>query len=234
MLQLPQAHFLRLPDPLPTSLLAAAAVALMPDPRAQQVHGLMQRSMRRSEPSPTAAAAEPTPGLGTSMAQIPDVPQENTTPPSLSAELRSLIIGSPREQLHALRAVLNSLRAKLDELGGARSALPGSPTVDDLSSPCQRRFCCVPYADPPPDGQLHVTVGARMALQYVEELRTILRAAQRQLLQRVTDLLQLASKHVASRTSHDEARFASPLGHRQGDESADQLSGRAGRARQGV
>ena len=45
-----------------------------------------------------------------------------------------------------------------------------------------------------------------MALQYMSEQRTILRAAQQQLLQRVTELLQLTSKFIASRSLPGKAR----------------------------
>ncbi len=119
-LQLPQEHFLRLSDPLPTSLLAAATVALLSESRAQQIYGHMQRSMT-STGGQSLTATAPVPTAGISAVQDLDLLAEGRKLPSLSAELRSLIIGSPREQLHALRAVLSNLRAKLQELGGAKA-----------------------------------------------------------------------------------------------------------------
>ena len=119
-LQVPQEHFLRLTDPVPPSLLAAAAVALLSDSRAQQIYGHMQRSLTSTDGrSPTATA--PALSAGTAGVQNPGFLVEGSKPPSLSVELRSQIIGSPREQLHALRAVLISLKAKLKELGGAQA-----------------------------------------------------------------------------------------------------------------
>ena len=119
MLRLPNQHFIRKFDPLPSSLLAAAGIALLSEPRVQRLHGQLQRSLgSRSDWSAAAAATPPEPTAGMIAVESESPREDKLPPPNLPAEASSLIMGSPREQLHTLRAVLRNLNAKLADLGG--------------------------------------------------------------------------------------------------------------------
>ncbi len=125
LLRLPDDHFLRAVDPLPSSLLAAASIALLSEPRAQRVHGLLRRSLIDSGTGPEAApvAALQPPDAGETSMDNPSSQPVLLPPPNLPANVSSLVMGSPQEQLHALRAVLRNLKAKLADLGGERCSV---------------------------------------------------------------------------------------------------------------
>ena len=126
MLQLPDDHFLRAVDPLPSSLLAAASVILLSEPRVQRVHGQLRRSLTSHGTGPAAAAtaaARHMSEAGETAMDSSDSQPVQLPSPSLPANVSSLVMGSPREQLHALRPMLRNLQAKLADLGGKGSSV---------------------------------------------------------------------------------------------------------------
>ncbi len=202
MLGLPDDHFLRVADALPSSLLAAASVALLSEPRTQRVHGHLQRSLTSHDTgftAPAPAAAPQQPDAGETAMDSPSSQLAPLQPPSLPANVSSLVMGSPQEQLHALRAVLRNLKAKLADLGGERTSASWAESCAAKATTCNLEGGLhVDRADSS-DGEPRAGSHASIAVQYMAEQRDILQAAMRDLLQRVTDLLHHASKYIAGR-----------------------------------
>ena len=147
LLDLPTEHFLRLQAPLPSALLAAAAVVLLPDARAHQLFDRLTRVSTASSDPPglEGATLEPpqreidtvsTEGtIGVSSCR-PDEQLQVQTPGggteekgrlgglvplsgSALSDGRAALLGGPQEQLLMLRMVRSQLIAKVAELGGA-------------------------------------------------------------------------------------------------------------------
>lgn len=145
LLDLPTEHFLRLQAPLPSALLAAAAVVVMHDEQAQQLFDRLTNVSLASvdPPGPSSAMLEPSGEVNTvsiegsagMFSNRPDEQMQTQTPGGqteggpcpegllpLSGNAlsmgRAAILQGPREQLSMMRTVKSALESKLRALGG--------------------------------------------------------------------------------------------------------------------
>lgn len=145
LLDLPTEHFLRLKAPLPSALLAAAAVVVMHDEHAQQLYDRLTNVSTTSAHtmSPSSAMLGPPGEVSTvsivgSAGMFSNRPDEQAQGQTLGGQTeggacqgglvplsgtalsmgRAAILQGPREQLSMLRTVKSALEGKLNALGG--------------------------------------------------------------------------------------------------------------------